>query len=147
MNSCNFIGRMGANPKHYPGDANKKSTLIFSLAVKKTFQVKQGDPDCYWLNFKAFGNTADLLHKHVGKGQLVGVNCTANVETFKDQSKQDRTVTNFIVNQITFCEKSNGNADGAGANQGNPSNTSNGGGSNYQPSQTYNPADDDDLPF
>lgn len=144
MNSCSFIGRMGANPKHYPGDANKKSTLIFSLAVKKNFAVKQGEPDCYWLNFKAFGNTADLLHKHVGKGQLVGVSCTANVESFKDQAGQDRTVTNFIVNNLTFCEKSSGSTGGDNTNSQASSNSK---ASNYTPSQPYTPVDDDDLPF
>lgn len=146
MNNCSFVGRMGANPKYYAGDDKKKSTLMFSLAVKKNFAVKQGEPDCYWLNFKAFGNQADVLNKHVGKGQLVALNCSANVETYKDKAtQQERTTTNFVVNQITFCEKSGAAANGGGASNGNAS--SNNKGSNYQPSQSYEPADDDDLPF
>lgn len=145
MNNCSFVGRMGANPKYYAGSDQKKSTLMFSLAVKKNFAVKQGEQDCNWFNFKAFGNQADVLNKHVGKGQLVALSCTANVETFKDKtSGQERTMTNFVVNQITFCEKS-GAANGDGATNNNTS--SNNKGSNHQPSQPYEPVDDDDLPF
>ena len=149
MNSCNFIGRYGAKPQFFQGDQNKKSTLLFSLAVKKEYKVAQGEADCYWLNFKAFGPTAETINKYLATGQMLGVSCSANVETFKDkQTQQDRTVTNFIVNKITFCEKSNASGGNAGgAQQGNggyqqPQGNSGG----YQPSN-YQPPADDDLPF
>ena len=137
MNNCNFVGRMGANPKYYPGENGKKSILAFSLAIKKNYQVKQGESDCYWLNFKAFDAKADVINKYVNKGSLIAVSCAANVDAYKDSNGNDRTSTNFIVRDVTFCEKK------SESNQA--SNNASNNASNYP---AYVPdTDDEDLPF
>lgn len=145
MNNCSFIGRMGSNPKFYQGDQNKKSSLMFSLAVKKDYQVQQGQPDCDWLNFKAFGKQAELLNQYVGKGAQVGITAKAVEEKWKDQQTgADRTAIKFFVTGITFISNNNSNNSNNGGNSGN--NNNNGGNSGF--SAPYIPdVDDDDLPF
>lgn len=143
MNNCCFTGRMGKDPKFTQGDANsgKKSFISFSLAIKKGYKVAQGQSDTDWLNFKAFGQQADLINKYVTTGRMVSLVATAAVEEWTDsttQAKRSRVV--FMVDKMTFCDSNKDGAQGGGQAQG--------GNAGYTPAAApYVPGEDDDLPF
>lgn len=141
MNSCQFVGRMGKEPKYYAGSGDKKSYIMFSLAVKKPF-APQGQADTDWIDFKAYGKTADVISQYVPTGRQLAVNARAVVEEWTEQgTNTKRKAVKFYVESCTLLDGKDGGNSNGGGNRNN----------NSQPtSQGYSPVpddDDDDLPF
>lgn len=142
MNSCQFVGRMGKDPKFYAGQGDKKSYIMFSLAIKRPF-APQGQPDTDWLDFKAYGKTAEVINQYVPMGRQLAVNARAVVEEWTEQgTNQKRKAVKFYVDNCTLLDGKDG---GTGNGGGNTKQTS-----TKTQSSSYVPPimeDDDDLPF
>lgn len=138
MNSCQFVGRMGKDPKFYAGQGDKKSYIMFSLAIKRPF-TQQGQPDTDWIDFKAYGKTAEVINQYVPTGRQLAVNARAVVEEWTDQaSNQKRKAIKFYVDGCTLLD---GKEGGGASGTSNPAPKST---DNYTPPTME---DDDDLPF
>ena len=143
MNSCQFVGRMGKDPKFYQGQGDKKSCIMFSLAVKRAF-APQGQPDTDWLDFKAYGKTAEIINQYVPQGRQLAVNAHAVVEEWEDKQNGNakRKAVKFYVDSCTLV---GGKADGNNNAGGSSNYSNNNSTSSYTPQIPED--DDDDLPF
>lgn len=119
MNLCIQIGRCTKDPDI---KVAKSGTAIadFTLAVDRKFK-REGQPDADFLNFTAFGKTAEFVEKWVHKGTKLVVQSTLQNNNF--QGRDGKTVyrNTLFVESVEFAEskaasqRANGNSNGSNA--------------------------------
>lgn len=109
INNCTFTGRLGSDVELKQTQTGK-SVARFRLAVNG---YKQDDTS--WLDFEAWGKTAETIAQYRHKGDTVGLTAHAVVDTWeKDGVKHSRV--KFVVDNLPL------NA-GACRHQGNQAQT------------------------
>ena len=93
INTCTFTGRLGSDVELKQTQSGK-SVARFRLAVNG---YKQDDTS--WLDFEAWGKTAETIAKYRHKGDAVGLTAHAVVDTWeKDGVKHSRV--KFVVDNL-----------------------------------------------
>lgn len=93
INTCTFTGRLGSDVELKQTQSGK-SVARFRLAVNGFHK-----DDVAWLDFEAWGKTAELLANYRHKGDTVGVVAHAVVDQWeKDGAKHSRV--KFIVDNL-----------------------------------------------
>lgn len=108
-NHVTFIGRLTADPE-LKKTANDKSYCNFSLARNRRVQ-KDADPVTDFINFVAWGNTADMLCKYFHKGERVGVSGELQQRSWEDNNGNKRYVVEVIARELEFIERKTNNND------------------------------------
>ena len=110
-----------------------------SIAVRRDFKNKQtGEYETDFINFTAFGKTAEIMANYIHKGDKFGINGRLQIDVFDGQDGQRKYFTNVVVNGFDFPDKK----------KEQPSNNF-----NQQPQQPQQgfvnngQVDDSDLPF
>ena len=143
MNSCNFIGRLTADPDVRYTQTSNTMVTQFNLAVDRPF-VKEGEErQADFITIVAWNKTAEFVSKYFKKGLRVGV--TGRIETGSYDDKDGKRVytTKVIAEHVYFADsKREGEATGANPFGGvdAPFNTN-------ATSSDFTPVTDDDLPF
>ncbi len=57
-----------------------------------------------FINCVAWRNTAELLNKHVKKGQMIVVSGELQVKSWEDRDGRKRYATEIVVKEFNFCE-------------------------------------------
>lgn len=104
MNQCNFMGRLTADPTiRYKDDL---AIASFSLAVNDDYKKDAVD----FLNFTAFGKTAEFVEKYLTKGtKVVLVGCKAKQNSYTNKDGAKINTVNFTVGSIEFAESKKDN--------------------------------------
>ncbi len=100
MNKAILIGRLTREPE-LRTTGNATSVCSFTLAVNRRFKNAEGNYDADFINCVAWRNHAELIYKHVGKGDMLGI--VGNIQTRnyeKDGSKI--YITEVVVEEIHF---------------------------------------------
>lgn len=93
INNCTFTGRLGSDVELKQTQTGK-SVARFRLAVNG---YKQDDSS--WLDFEAWGKTAEIIAQYRHKGDTVGLTAHAVVDTWeKDGQKHSRV--KFVVDNL-----------------------------------------------
>lgn len=93
INTCTFTGRLGSDVELKQTQSGK-SVARFRLAVNG---YKQDDTS--WLDFEAWGKTAETIAQYRHKGDSVGVVAHAVVDTW-DKDGQKHSRVKFVVDNI-----------------------------------------------
>ena len=103
MNTCNLIGRLGADPElRYTKSGS--SVCNFRLAV-------DGPKDrTDWLSIVAWGATAEGCAQYLQTGSLVGVTGRVQSRSWETQDGQKRTSVEVSAYNVQFLDKP-GDAD------------------------------------
>ena len=119
MNICIHSGRLTKDPD---SRTTSSGTLVcdFSLAVDRKFK-REGQPSADFLNFTAFGKTAEFVEKWVHKGTKLVVQSTLQNNNY--QGRDGKTVyrNTLMVESVEFAEskaasqKANANNNGSDA--------------------------------
>jgi single-strand DNA-binding protein len=144
MNSCNFIGRLVDSPElRYTTSGVGIST--FTLAVERNFKNKDGERETDFLNCQAWRGLSEVIANHCKKGDQIGIVARYQKRKYQNNEGQNRYAHEFVVSELTFCQKANSNS---GGNAGN-SNTGQSGSSDDPFANDGKPVDisDDNLPF
>ena len=98
--------------KYTPGGAAIGSGTI---AVRRDFKNKQtGEYETDFINFTAFGKTAEIMADYIKKGDKFGISGRLQIRTY-EQDGQRKYFTEVVVNSFDFPDrKSEGNQ---GSNQ------------------------------
>ena len=125
MNICIHSGRLTRDPD---SRTTSSGTLVcdFSLAVDRKFK-REGQPDADFLNFTAFGKTAEFIEKYCHKGTKLVVQSTLQNNNY--QGRDGKTVyrNTLMVESVEFAEskaasqKANANNNGSDAVPANDS--------------------------
>ena len=90
-----IMGRLTKTPD-YRAYAQDKFLCHISVAVNKK------NEDASFYNITAFGKTADFLHQHFDKGQMVYVEGKLKQKTYEKDGKK-LTKIEFIADKVDFC--------------------------------------------
>ena len=98
MNTITLLGRTTSSIELKQTQAGK-SVANFSLAVKRPYTKDTTD----FYNICAWGNTAELLAKHVNKGNQICIRGYLTNREWQDKQGNKRISTEIIAEEITFC--------------------------------------------
>lgn len=106
LNQCNFIGRLGADPEvRFLPSGEPVANL--RLAVGRQWRDKQTgnkQESTTWLTLVAFGKTAEIVQRFMGKGSRIYAGCEARVRKWQGQDGQDRYATEFVIRQMQMLD-------------------------------------------
>jgi single-strand DNA-binding protein len=135
MNSCNFVGRLTANPELKKTN-NDISVCRFTLAVSRP-RVKDITD---FINFTAWRQSAEYLTNYGRKGMLVSVSGSLTQNNYEDKDGNKRTSYEVVADTLKLCEsRSNSNNENVPSETQNSSQSENNG--------FTEGALSDDLPF
>lgn len=100
LNSCNFTGRLAAEPKYFEGE---NSRAVFCLAVDRDRKGADGNYETDFLDFVAWNGTADFVNKWFHKGDQVTVaNARAQVRVYTDDEGVTKRRVEFVAEKVYF---------------------------------------------
>ena len=119
MNLCIQIGRCTKDPDV---KVTKSGTMVsnFTLAVDRKFK-RDGQADADFLNFTAFGKTAEFIEKWCHKGTKLVVQSTLQNNNYQDSAGKTVYRNTLMVESVEFAEskaasqKANANNNGSDA--------------------------------
>jgi single-strand DNA-binding protein len=133
MNSVVLIGRLTRDPELRYIPQSETAVANFTLAVDRPMaREKTAD----FIRIVAFGKTAELCEKYLGKGRLVGVQGRIQTGSYKTQSGETRYTTEVYADRVEFLDWGDKKASDEPAQ-----NTSS------QIPEGFQALDDDDIPF
>lgn len=103
----NVIALTGNAVKDVELKYTQSGTAIGSgiIAVRRDFKNKQTDEyETDFINFKAFGKTAEIMANHIQKGDKFGINGRLQIDTYEKDGKR-QYFTNVVVNGFDFPDK------------------------------------------
>ena len=102
LNSCDFQGRLTADPKLELVGNNKVERVTFSLAVDRDRKKEDGSRETDFLDFIAWRGTAKFIsgHFHKGDGMLVS-NSQAEVREYKDKNGAIKRKTEYVIGELS----------------------------------------------
>ena len=102
--SSTFIGNLTADPelKTLNGD---KRIATFSLAINTKFGDKEISE---FFDFEAWEGKADLVSKHLHKGDMIFLTSTPKVQSWQDKDGITKRKIVFVVNEIKFLSVKKG---------------------------------------
>lgn len=112
INTCTFTGRLASDPE-VKQTSSGKSVARFRLAVNGFHK-----DDVSWLDFEAWGKTAEMLAQYRHKGDSVGVVAHAVMDTWEKDGKKHSRVK-FVVDNLPLnagsCKHQHQSAQSFGA--------------------------------
>lgn len=100
MNVCTFLGRLTKDVEIKT--VGETEIANFTLAVDRRFK-KEGQPTADFLNFVAFGKTAEVISKYCEKGSQIAVVARVQTRTWDDKDGNKRYITEFVVDGFSFA--------------------------------------------
>jgi len=119
MNICIHSGRLTKDPD---SRTTSSGTMVcdFSLAVDRKFK-REGQPNADFLNFTAFGKTAEFITKWCRKGTKLDVQSTLQNNNYQNRDGKTVYRNTLMVESVEFAEskaasqRANANNNGSNA--------------------------------
>lgn len=102
MNSVSLVGRLTREP-----DIKRKDELViarFSLAVARP-KMNGHEATSDFPSIVAFGKTAEMVEKYIGKGRLVGITGRIQTGNYTDKDGKKVYTTDVVAERIEFLDK------------------------------------------
>jgi single-strand DNA-binding protein len=111
-NNCTFIGNLCADPelKIIKGGERETSILDGTVAINRFYKNKEGQKveDTDFIPFTAFGKAAELIQKHVKKGERLGLQGEIRQEKWEDKDTgANRSMLKLRVENFLFLAPKN----------------------------------------
>ena len=121
MNNFNCIGRI---TKDLEVKTSQGGTTVLNntVAINRPFKNKQtGEREADFINFVAFGKTAEIIAQYHQKGSLIGLTGRMQSRSYENSNGQKVFVTELVVNEMHFTWSNNASDDQQ--SQGRPNTT------------------------
>lgn len=145
MNKVFLIGNLTRDPE-LTQTPSGISLCRFGIAVQRRFANSDGERDVDFLNCVAWRGLADNIAKYVKKGQKVAVLGSIQTRSYEAQDGTKRYATDIVADDVEFLSTKRDSDDGEPSTK-----------SKFEDSAeestgkakiaTFEPIDDDDLPF
>lgn len=143
MNHIILIGRLTRDPELRYIAGNGTPVASFTVAVDREYS-KEKITD--FIDVQVWGKQAENCANYIGKGSLVGVQGSLQIDTYKTQTGETRKAARVNANRVQFLDNKNKSGNSY-QNQGFDSNFE----PNFQPTeldpQGFHAIDDDEIPF
>ena len=80
------------------------SAIEFSIAVKRAFKNANGEYESDFFNCVAFRNTAELISRYVGKGDMLGIVGRLQTRNYTNKEGRKIYVTEIVVDEVEFLQ-------------------------------------------
>ena len=107
MNNFNCIGRI---VKDLEVKTRQGGTAVLNntVAINRPFKNKQtGEREADFINFVAFGKTAEIIAQYHQKGSLIGLSGRMQSRSYQNSNDQKVFVTELVVNEMHFTGSNN----------------------------------------
>ena len=107
MNNFNCIGRV---TKDLEVKTSQGGTAVLNntVAINRPFKNKQtGEREADFINFVAFGKTAEIIAQYHQKGSLIGLSWRMQSRSYENANSQKVFVTELVVNEMHFTGSNN----------------------------------------
>src|SRR5699024_7085581 len=107
MNNFNCIGRI---TKDLEVKTSQGGTTVLNntVAINRPFKNKQtGEREADFINFVAFGKTAEIIAQYHQKGSLIGLTGRMQSRSDENSNSQKVFVTELVVNERHFTGSNN----------------------------------------
>ena len=107
-NHVQLIGNVGQEPTITNLESGKK-VARFSIATNEYYKDAKGEKqtETNWHTVVAWGKTAEIIKKFVGKGKEVGVTGKLKSRSYEDKEGIKRYVTEIEANEILLLGSKN----------------------------------------
>ncbi len=107
-NHVQLIGNIGQDPS-ITNLENGRKVARFSLATNENYKDGKGEKqtDTNWHTIVAWGKTAEIIEKYVGKGKEVGIVGKLKTRTYTTDNGNQRYVTEVEANEILLMGNPN----------------------------------------
>ena len=143
MNHIILIGRLTRDPELRYIAGNGTPVASFTVAVDREYS-KEKITD--FIDVQVWGKQAENCANYIGKGSLVGVQGSLQIDTYKTQTGETRKAARVNANRVQFLDNKNKSGNSY-QNQSFDSNFE----PNFQPTeldpQGLHASDDDEIPF
>ena len=105
MNQLTLFGRLGKDPEIR--DAGSTKVISASMAIDASYTDKNGVrvKETEWVNIKAFGRTAEVIHQYFKKGDRILVNGAFKTDAWEAQGVKKYS-SYCLVRGFEFVESS-----------------------------------------
>jgi single-strand DNA-binding protein len=105
-NSVRLIGNLGAAPEVKNLDKGNKVAKI-ALATNESYMNAKGEKvtETQWHNLVAWGKTAEIAEKYLGKGSEVAIEGKLTSHSYTDKQGVKKYVIEVVVNEILMLDK------------------------------------------
>lgn len=100
-NKVQLIGNLGNDPEIITLESGKKLAK-FSLATNETYKDSEGQKQTKtdWHSLIAWGKTADIVEKYLGKGKEIAIEGKLITRNYNDKDGNKRYITEVVVNEL-----------------------------------------------
>ena len=106
MNQFNGLGRITKDLELKTSQSGK-SVLNNSIAINRPFKNAQGEREADFINFVAFGKTAEIIAQYHKKGDMIGLTGRMQSRSYENNNGQRVFVTELVVNEMHFAGSNN----------------------------------------
>jgi single-strand DNA-binding protein len=105
LNKVMIIGNLGKDPEMKFTPSGKPVTT-FSVAVGRMYKTPEGESreETEWFRVVAWNQLAEICNQYLHKGSKVYVEGRLQTRTWKDNSGQDRYMTEVIANDMQMLD-------------------------------------------
>ena len=105
-NKVQLIGNLGNDPEIINLESGK-TLAKFSIATNESYKNAQGEKvtDTQWHNIVAWGKTAQIVEKYVGKGKEVAVEGKLTTRSWEDKDGIKRYTTEVVCSELLMLGK------------------------------------------
>lgn len=104
MNKVIIIGR-NTKDLELKQTTTGTSALEFSVAVRRSFKNANGEYESDFFNCVAFKNTAELISRYVGKGDMLAIVGRLQTRNYTNKEGRKIYVTEIVVEEVEFLTK------------------------------------------
>lgn len=106
LNQVTLIGRLVKKPELRTSESGMEY-LKASIAVQSQYKNKDGEYGVEFLEFTAFGKTAQNTVKYCDKGSMINIVGSLSNNTYTDKNGVNHYQMSLIANQINFLSRNN----------------------------------------
>ncbi len=105
-NKVQLIGNLGNDPEIINLESGK-TLAKFSIATNESYKNAQGEKvtDTQWHNIVAWGKTAEIVEKYVGKGKEVAIEGKLTTRSWEDKEGMKRYITEVVCSELLMLGK------------------------------------------
>ncbi len=105
-NKVQLIGNLGNDPEIINLESGK-TLAKFAIATNESYKNAQGEKvtDTQWHNIVAWGKTAQIVEKYVGKGKEVAIEGKLTTRSWEDKDGIKRYTTEVVCNELLMLGK------------------------------------------
>ena len=104
MNKIILIGRL-VNDTELKTLNNGTNYVQGTIAVNRNYKNSEGNYEADFIDFSAFGLTADLINKYFVKGDRIGIIGRLQSRSYTNQQGQKIIVREVIVENVEFLQE------------------------------------------